>query len=237
MEEGGNGKRGGVKERSDTSSANPCGVLLWSHGECKCTVEACRLQANGCSLMAGSSTESLQISLRLSVYFIPRRSRPVSRAVSGSWRLFTFRQPLLPVQTCCVSYSICSKFTGLYFLTSHFLYLLLLSRSPHKHLSCLSPVLWSACWPLCSPKGNMHEGSRKEGNWGMRKESEMGLIRRHRVSCQNSERSAGFFSAVRGQTQSSNWERMSRLQTSAVMHGYSSSESALLNYPDVWMIT
>lgn len=156
--------------------------------------------------------------------------RPVSRAVSGSWRLFTFRQPLVPVQTCCVSYSICSKFTSLYFLTSHFLYLLLLSRSPHKHLSCLSPVLWSACWPLCSPKGNMHERSRKEGNWGMRKESEMGLIRRHRVSCHNSERSAGFFSAVRGQTQSSNWERMSRLQTSAVMHGYSSSESALQNY-------
>lgn len=26
--EGGNGKRGGVKERSDTSSTNPCGILL-----------------------------------------------------------------------------------------------------------------------------------------------------------------------------------------------------------------
>ncbi len=54
------------------------------------------------------------------VFSFRGRSRSVSGAVSGSWRLFTLRQPLLPVQTCCVSYSVCSKFTNLYFFTSDF---------------------------------------------------------------------------------------------------------------------
>ncbi len=179
--------------------------------------------------MVGSSAESLLISLSLSVFSFRGRSRSVSGAVSGSWRLFTLRQPLLPVQTCCVSYSVCSKFTNLYiFYFRLFLFAPSLSFASQTSQLSLAGALVCLLTSLL-PERERVRGKQKRGKWRdteREREKETGLIRRHWVSCHNSKRSAGFFSAVRGQTQSSNWERMTGLQTSAVMHGYSSSESA-----------
>ncbi len=116
----------------------------------------------------------------------------------------------------------------IYFLLQTFLFAPSLSFASQTSQLSLAGALVCLLTSLL-PERERVRGKQKRGKWRdteREREKETGLIRRHWVSCHNSKRSAGFFSAVRGQTQSSNWERMTGLQTSAVMHGYSSSESA-----------